>query len=356
MFDFTIRTYKLLLATLIREKYSFQSFADFLKSPAQRVIILRHDVDAEKYNSVQTAQIENELGIIGTYYFRMIPGSFDENVIKQIHELGHEIGYHYEDISRNVGCGARHAARNKEDQISVNRTQSTGFDQPSVLNVITKPDYKNSGPSDRVLHEEELVDLAIISFRENLAKVRRVVPVETICMHGSPLSKWDNRLLWKYYDYRDFGIRGEPYFDIDFNEVFYLTDTGRRWDGDFVSIRDKMRNSRNEVVSDRNVEIGRRRKREKGIDERLIKIDRKLLIVPNASGSRIQDFRFHSTFDIINAAGSGILPTKIMLTVHPQRWTGQPLPWFKELVWQNVKNVGKWIIVKWRAFENKVEF
>lgn len=53
------------------------------------------------------------------------------------------------------------------------------------------------------------------------------------------MSRWDSRLLWKYYDYHDFGIIGEPYFDVDFNEVFYLTDTGRRRDGDSVNIRDK---------------------------------------------------------------------------------------------------------------------
>ena len=54
-------------------------------------------------------------------------------------------------------------------------------------------------------------------------------PVKTICMHGSPLSKWDNRDLWKRYNYRDFGIIAEPYFDLDFDEVFYITDTGRSW-------------------------------------------------------------------------------------------------------------------------------
>ncbi len=54
----------------------------------------------------------------------------------------------------------------------------------------------------------------------------------------------DNRDLWKRYDYRDFGIIAEPYFDLDFDEVFYLTDTGRRWDGHKVSVRDKVRGRR----------------------------------------------------------------------------------------------------------------
>src|SRR5690625_2901666 len=58
-------------------------------------------------------------------------------------------------------------------------------------------------------------------------------------MHGSPLSRYDNRDLWKSYSYRDYGIIAEPYFDMDFSRVLYLTDTGRRWDGDKVSVRDR---------------------------------------------------------------------------------------------------------------------
>lgn len=43
----------------------------------------------------------------------------------------------------------------------------------------------------------------------------------------------------KYYDYRNYGIIAEPYFDLDFSKVLYLTDTGRRWDGNKVSMRDR---------------------------------------------------------------------------------------------------------------------
>jgi hypothetical protein len=39
---------------------------------------------------------------------------------------------------------------------------------------------------------------------------------------------------------KDFGIIGEPYFNIDFNKVFYLTDSGRKWDGWETSVRDKV--------------------------------------------------------------------------------------------------------------------
>jgi hypothetical protein len=55
--------------------------------------------------------------------------------------------------------------------------------------------------------------------------------------------------------------------------------------------------------------------------------------------------RFHSTWDIILAAEQGKLPDKIMMTVHPQRWTDDPVAWTKELVLQNIKNVVKRILV-----------
>jgi len=72
------------------------------------------------------------------------------------------------------------------------------------------------------------LDKAIKSFEINLSALRKIAPVKTICMHGSPLSKYDNRKIWEKYDYRDYGIIAEPYFDIDFNEVFYMTDKGRK--------------------------------------------------------------------------------------------------------------------------------
>jgi hypothetical protein len=52
--------------------------------------------------------------------------------------------------------------------------------------------------------------------------------------------------------------------------------------------------------------------------------------------------------DIIEAAENGLLPDKIMLNVHPQRWDDRFGPWVKELVWQNVKNVIKRLMLKLR--------
>ena len=128
-------------------------------------------------------------------------------------------------------------------------------------------------------------------------------------MHGSPRSRYDSKDIWKKFDYSKLGIIGEPYFDVNFDEVFYLTDTGRRWDGWKVSVRDKVP------------------QQEKWVKQGLV---------------------FKTTDDIIHAANESRLPDKIMMTFHPQRWTNAPLPWVKELVMQRLKNVAKGILVRSR--------
>jgi len=321
MRDFSLKTYHLLLSTLKDKGYQFQTFRDFIKNPASRCVILRHDVDARKMNSLSTARIENELGIAGTYYFRIVPESYDESVIRDIVGLGHEVGYHYEDVSttafRHYGFKA------------LRRYGVTALRQR------------------RSVDEIMIAKTAINSFRENLEKLRRIVPVDTICMHGSPLSRWDNRLLWKYNDYRDFGIVGEPYFDTDFDEVLYLTDTGRRWDGGAVAIRDKAEGKRRKAEVEEPPTGGDKipRQRERKLRNEVTKSrESGAEGTPPSAFSLQPSARLHSSFDIINAARDNNLPSKIMLNIHPQRWDDRPLPWIKELVWQNVKNVIKGIV------------
>jgi len=249
MRDFTLSLFQRLLNDLGHFGYKFTPFNGFLQDPTyenKTILLLRHDVDRDAERALRMAEMENRLGIKATYYFRAKPG-FSVEVIAAIAALGHEIGYHYEDLSRSGGD----------------------------------------------------MNMAIKSFRNNLEKLRTLAPVQTICMHGSPWSRYDNRDLWKKYSYRDFGITGEPYFDIDFSQVFYLTDTGRRWDGATVSIRDRV----------------------------------------DAGGRQWPVYR--STPDIIRAVAEGRFPRKAMITVHPQRWHDCFLPWGIEYLAQNIKNVVK---------------
>jgi hypothetical protein len=277
MKDFTIKTYKELLTNLGAKGYSFQTFQEFLASPRHKAIILRHDVDDRKENSLRFARIQHSMGIVGSYYFRIVPQSFDFEIINEIAALGHEIGYHYETMD---------SAEGKGPCLLRSRQESAKGKGPCLLRSRQE--------------SEELIDRAYEEFCKNLEMFRKIVPVTTICMHGSPRSKYDNKEIWKKYDYKKLGIIGEPYYDIDFNKVAYLTDTGRRWNGDKVSVRDK-------VVSPFN-------------------------------------FNFRTTHDII--AGINLLPDKVMFTFHPQRWSDDSVLWLKEFILQNVKNEVKRVMLR----------
>jgi hypothetical protein len=260
-FDFTIKKFSELLNGFINNGYTFQSLEDFINRPAEKVVILRHDVDKAPLLSLQTAKLENSKGIKGSYYFRSVSQSNDPAIIKKIAALGHEIGYHYEDVARCAVRGMRY-------------------------------------------EEEAIVKLAIESFRENLDQLRKIVPIKTICMHGSPMSRWDSRILWKYYNYHDFGIIGEPYFDIDFDKVLYLTDTGRKWNGDKSSVRDKV------------------------VQEKFLALKQRL----------------RTTDNILAALSAKEMPSQIMMTVHPQRWSESLFSWLWQYGTQTLKNIIKRLI------------
>jgi len=286
--DFTLKIYYLLLEALKRKDYNFLSFGEYMTQqiePTMRnfksitsnniklgaelnnlgtlnnsLCILRHDVDRLPENSLATAHIEHSMDVKGSYYFRTVPGSFNIEIIKQIEGLGHEIGYHYEDVDLVL-----------KSQKSEIKSQNGSIDI------------------------EKLIDLASESFCKNLEIFRKDFEIKTICMHGSPLSKYDNKLIWKKYDYKKHGIIGEPYFDINWNEFGYLTDTGRRWNGGDSSVRDKVE-------------------------------------------SKFK-FNFRNTKEIIENIDK--LPGKVMFNIHPQRWNDKLVPWLKEYFSQNTKNVIK---------------
>ena len=119
--DFTLKTYKRLLNALSDQGFSFLTFAEFLSKASNKAIVLRHDVDALPGNSLEFARIQAELGIKGSYYFRVVPGSWDEDVIKEIAGMGHEVGYHYEDLSlalaklKAQGAGRQGKGRRDEE-------------------------------------------------------------------------------------------------------------------------------------------------------------------------------------------------------------------------------------------------
>jgi hypothetical protein len=191
MKDFSYEKYAVLCNELITSGYSILTVRDYLSSRPQRdYAILRHDVDTKPHRALRMARFEHSLGISSTYYFRHTREVFQPPVIREVADLGHEVGYHYEVLSK------------------------------------TRGDYPR----------------AIALFQEELADFQQIARVSTICMHGSPLSPYDNRDLWSHYAFSEYGITGEAYLSMD-ADMYYCSDTGWRWDKKY-KVRDHLQGNR----------------------------------------------------------------------------------------------------------------
>ncbi len=247
--DFTLDKYSELCSSLIKN-YEVVRICDFLMAPSDDdIVLLRHDVDKYPDRALRMASLEAEHDIFSTYYFRMVPEIFVPDIIKEIEEMGHEIGYHYEVMDKTDGS----------------------------------------------------LSEAIEIFGQDLIQLREIADVKTACMHGSVMKKWKNLDIWDRCELSDFDLIGEPYLSLDFSKMAYYTDTGRRWDG--CAIDDCVEGNIAHPVKVTNGLI-------KIIDEQV--------------------------FD------------KMMILTHPQRWCEKGSEWTKELVGQNIKNVGKRIIKRGR--------
>ena len=104
MRDFTLKSYRSLLTAFQKAGYQFQTFEGMMTAPAEgKTVVMRHDVDEKAPNALKMAQLEHELGIRSTYFFRIVKQSNVPEVIRGIAAMGHEIGYHYEDLATAEG-------------------------------------------------------------------------------------------------------------------------------------------------------------------------------------------------------------------------------------------------------------
>ena len=202
------------------------------------------------------------MGVKATYYFRSMHFNSHADTIRSIVALGHDAGFHYECLTTTRGD----------------------------------------------------VDKAYRLFIDELAILRHLVPVHTACAHGSPRSPWNSQDIWKQYDIHALDIDYEPMLDTDFSQTLYLTDTGRRWDGYRVSVRDK---------------------------------------VPGYQEQWEQEgLSFHTTDDITHALsdmGHLIQHKGLLINTHPQRWMPFGPEWLAEAGMQWWKNQAKRLLVLLRG-------
>jgi hypothetical protein len=241
--DFTIHKFQSLCEVIVAN-YPTITMAEYVEGRnPERFVIMRHDVDRMPGHALETARIEDELGIRATYYFRAKNSVFKPDIIRKIRDLGHEIGYHYETLSEANG------------------------------------DY----------------DKAIGFFQSDLDKFRTICEVQTICMHGRPLSKYDNRDIWNVYDFRDFGITGEAYLSAGKN-LNYFSDTGRSWSN---------RNNLRDFIPD-----------------------------------KMEKFTANTTSDLVELVDYG-KPSNFYILIHPERWSLNAVDWGFYCSLDMAINVGK---------------
>ncbi|MFW5934276.1 MAG: hypothetical protein ACOCQL_00325 [Halolamina sp.] len=188
---FTTDAYADLLAAIDDGGYAFRTVREYLAGDdlPERYVVLRHDVDRMPARALRMAKLEAEHGARSTYYYRT--STFEADRTRTVADLGHEVGYHYEDYVRTDGDLA-------------------------------------------AAHER---------FATNLHRFRRAhpAPIETVCMHGNPLSPHDNREMWTDPEapgFDAYDLLGEAYLSMDFDDVTYFSDTGRTWRDGALKIKD----------------------------------------------------------------------------------------------------------------------
>ena len=189
--DFTTKKYRGFLEHLKHINFPIYTINDWIKTEPKKGIILRHDVDRNPNQSIKIAKIASDLDVKGTFNFRVLKNQVDEKAVTLISKLGHEIGYHYEDLSIAKGN----------------------------------------------------MDLAIELFHKKLELLRKFTEVKTATMHGRPLSRFDNRKIWEFANVNQFNLSGEAYISIDYKKLYYITDTGRTWAETNANLRDSAMNS-----------------------------------------------------------------------------------------------------------------
>ena len=262
MKDFTFEAY-IQYITAIKSSFKIIKFNDYFRAnnELKNFCIIRHDVDRNIYNALKIAHLENQHHIQSTYFFRTHNHTFKPEIITEIHKLGHDIGYHYENLSD------------------------------------TKGNIKE----------------ALIDFEQNLTKLRKIVPIKTIAMHGRPLLPYDNKSLWQTKEHhtlltQKFDIIGDVYLDMNYSDIMYITDTGRNWSTQKNNIRDK-------INADMNIDF------KKGDDL--------LNFLQNTPNS------------------------KIIFQTHPERWAKNKFEWFLQCIKDSVINVLKYVTFQMNRVYNR---
>ena len=251
--DFTLAKYEQLCQAVASSGYVNVTFEEYLNHHAEgntHYIILRHDIDVNARNALDMAQVEYQYGLRAAYYFRTIKKTYVPTIMDKIASYNHEIGYHYETLDRSKGN----------------------------------------------------LELAVKLFRQELAMFRQRYEIKTACMHGTSLTQYDNKEIWKEHKLADFDLLGEPYLSIDYTKFAYFSDSSRTWSAD-KKTKDKV-DAPSQLIQPRNT-------------DELIKI---------IEGGELEN---------------------ICILTHPIRWSKNLRGYLSRYVVDLIYNIGK-LLIQWR--------
>jgi hypothetical protein len=276
--DFTYLRYEKLCEALVDSNLDILTVKDYLlkTDKPDKFVIIRHDIDDEsdlKY-ALQMAKTENEYGFKTTYYFRICKNVFVEEHIRNINKLGHEIGYHYEILGEAEG--------NYEKAIELFEKHLSKFRKICEISTIAQ----HGGPLRNCLN--------VVTFSNIVEVIVHFIKGDHIFDH------WESKDIWDHYDFRDYGIIGEPYLSIDFNEVSYVSDTNCSWIDSKYRLKDKVNSQSNPLAIQR-------------------------------------------TDDLIESINRGD-SQKIHILIHPSNWKNTFLEWLSWFLLQKMRNYGKIVL------------
>lgn len=120
--NFTYNAYKDLLLLLDKKGYYFVNYQGWEKY--DKTVILRHDVDYSVEKAIKLAELEASIGVRSTYFvlltsdFYNVFSEFTRRGLKNIKEMGHDIGLHFDETCYGSNINLVHQIENELEVLS----------------------------------------------------------------------------------------------------------------------------------------------------------------------------------------------------------------------------------------------
>lgn len=167
MVEFNLHGYEKLIEVALENNFSFQDFHSYSSNQDDRVLLLRHDIDADLNAAYQMALLEHKMGVRATYFLMLRSPVYNlfsrqnSHFVEKIINLGHTIGLHYDEGYYPEGKKFNDLRELIHNEVIVLNSifninvKSISFHQPSpqiVQNSIDLPGFYNTYSKEFINH------------------------------------------------------------------------------------------------------------------------------------------------------------------------------------------------------------